>query len=201
MKLSTSCFLCSLFLVAVSPRSGAVLVDFQVAQPPPVPTQAKQCTIDILQRDFANSYGAAEIVQYTPPTNCGAVGSWAGVTLNLTVTSNGTQYDRLAVFTFQNVEIWRSSTPEPTTTGIVWNYVKDVTRYTPLFAKPGTFILELDNIVDVETGLTGIYSTTVQATFYAFSNQHPAAKKANTIIPLSTLSNTTGILQSAVIFG
>lgn len=28
---------------------AAVLVDFQVAQPPPVPQDAKQCTIQILQ--------------------------------------------------------------------------------------------------------------------------------------------------------
>ncbi|KAJ7172471.1 peptide N-acetyl-beta-D-glucosaminyl asparaginase amidase A-domain-containing protein [Mycena filopes] len=186
MKLSASCFLCTLFLAP----STAVLVDFQVAQPPPVPQGAKQCTIDILRRDFANSYGAPEIVQYIPPTDCGPPGEWAAVTLNLEVTSNGTQYDRLAVFTFQNVEIWRSSTPEPTATGIIWTYVKDATRYIPLFGKPGTFILELDNVV--QPGLTGIYSTTVQATFYASSKQHPPAKKSNTIIPLSTLSNTTG---------
>ncbi|KAJ7940635.1 peptide N-acetyl-beta-D-glucosaminyl asparaginase amidase A-domain-containing protein [Mycena leptocephala] len=190
IMLPTSWFLCSLFLAAVSPQGAAVLVDFQVSQPPPVPQDAPQCTIEILHRDFANSYGSPEIVQYTPPTHCGPVGSWAGVTLNLTVTSNGTQYDRLGIFTFQNVEIWRTSTPEPTTAGIIWTYVKDVTRYTPLFAKPGTFILELDNIV--QTGLTGVYSTTVHATFYASSKQHPPAKKANTIIPLSTLSNTTG---------
>ncbi len=39
-----------------------------------------------------------------PPTDCGPVGSWAAVTLNFTVTSNGTQFDRLGIFTFQNVE-------------------------------------------------------------------------------------------------
>ncbi|KAJ6630806.1 peptide-N4-(N-acetyl-beta-glucosaminyl)asparagine amidase A [Mycena sp. CBHHK59/15] len=180
-----------LFLFALlSPWGEAVLVDFQVAQPPPVPQDTKQCTIQILQRDFAFSFGLAEVVQYTPPTDCGSAGSWAGITLNFTVTSNGTQFDRLAIFTFQNVEIWRSSTPEPTTAGIIWTYLKDVTRYTPLFTKPGTFILQLDNII--ETGLNGVYSTTLHATFFASSKQHPPAKQANTIIPLSTLSNTTG---------
>ncbi|KAJ7685189.1 peptide N-acetyl-beta-D-glucosaminyl asparaginase amidase A-domain-containing protein [Mycena polygramma] len=180
-------FGCLLLLAA---QAAAVLVDFQVAQPPPVPQDAEQCTIQILQRDFANSFGLAEVVQYTPPTTCGAAGSWAAVTLNFTVTSNGTQFDRLGIFTFQNVEIWRTSTPEPTSTGIIWTYVKDVTRYTPLFAKPGTFILQLDNLI--ETGLNGVYSTTLHATFFASSKQHPPAKQANTIIPLSTLSNTTG---------
>lgn len=41
---------------------------------------------------------------YSPPLDCGEPGSWAAITLNFTVTSNGTQYDRLAIFTFQNVE-------------------------------------------------------------------------------------------------
>ncbi|KAL0946894.1 hypothetical protein HGRIS_013058 [Hohenbuehelia grisea] len=170
---------------------GAVLVDFQVAQPPPVPQDAKQCTVQVLKRDFAFSFGLSEIVQLTPPTDCGPPGSWAAVTLNFTVTSNGTQFDRLGIFTFQNVEIWRTSTPEPTRgDGIIWTYVKDVTRYTPLFAKPGTFILQLDNLI--QTGLDGVYSTVLHATYYASSPAHPPAKQANSIIPLSTLANDTG---------
>ncbi|KAH9951906.1 peptide N-acetyl-beta-D-glucosaminyl asparaginase amidase A-domain-containing protein [Amylocystis lapponica] len=173
---------------------AAVLVDFQVAQPPPLPKNAQTCTIEILQRTFGNSYGDPEIVQYTPPTNCGPVGSWAGISLNFTVTSNGTQYDRLGTFTFQNVEIWRTSTPEPTPSGIIWTYVKDVTRYIPLFSKQGSFILELDNIV--ETGLNGEYATTLYATFYASSAQYPAAPQANTIIPVTTLSNTNSNVAS-----
>ncbi|KAF9464707.1 peptide N-acetyl-beta-D-glucosaminyl asparaginase amidase A-domain-containing protein [Collybia nuda] len=171
--------------------SAVVLEDFQVAQPPPVPRDAKQCTLQILQRDFAFSFGSAEVVTFSPPTDCGLPGSWSGITLNLTVTSNGTQFDRLGIFTFQNVEIWRTSTPEPSRgDGIIWTYIKDVTRYIPLFAKPGTFILQLDNLI--QPGLDGIYSTTVHATFYASSAAHPPAKKADLIIPLSTFANNTG---------
>lgn len=44
------------------------------------------------------------IVDLVPPTDCGTPGSWAAITLNLTVTSNGTQFDRLGIFTFKNVE-------------------------------------------------------------------------------------------------
>ncbi|KAF8201834.1 peptide N-acetyl-beta-D-glucosaminyl asparaginase amidase A-domain-containing protein [Pholiota molesta] len=171
--------------------TATVLVDFQVAQPPPVPKNAKQCTIQVLQRDFAFSFGLAEVVQLQPPTDCGPVGSWSAITLNFTVTSNGTQFDRLGIFTFQNVEIWRTSTPEPTQgDGIIWTYIKDVTRYTPLFAKPGTFILQLDNLI--ETGLDGIYSTVLHATFFASSPAHPPAPKADLIVPISSLLNNTG---------
>ncbi|TBU49086.1 peptide N-acetyl-beta-D-glucosaminyl asparaginase amidase A-domain-containing protein [Dichomitus squalens] len=177
--------------VATAAVRAAVLVDFQVAQPPPLPKDAKQCTVQILQRTFGNSFGAAEVVEYTPPTDCGPVGSWAGISLNFTVTSNGTQFDRLGIFTFQNVEIWRTSTPEPTRgDGIIWTYLKDVTRYTPLFAKNGTFILQLDNLL--ETGLDGQYATTLHATFFASSAAHPPAPKADVIIPVSTLANNTG---------
>jgi hypothetical protein len=129
-------------------------------------------------------------VTLEPPTDCGPVGSWAAVTLNFTVTSNGTQFDRLGIFTFENVEIWRTSTPEPTLDGIIWTYIKDVSRYTPLFAKPGEFILELDNLI--ETGLNGIYSTVLHATYYASSPAHPPAKTADLLVPISNLRNDTG---------
>ncbi|KAI0093521.1 peptide N-acetyl-beta-D-glucosaminyl asparaginase amidase A-domain-containing protein [Irpex rosettiformis] len=187
MKLST--FLTPLLAVAYT--QAARLVDFQVAQPPPLPKDAKQCTVQILERTFAFSFGDAEVVQFTPPTDCGPVGSWAGVSLNFTVTSNGTQFDRLGIFTFQNVEIWRTSTPEPTRgDGIIWTYLKDVTRFLPLFSEPGTFILQLDNLI--ETGLDGEYATTLHATFFASSPAHPPAPRADVIIPVTTLLNTTG---------
>ncbi|KAH9068071.1 peptide N-acetyl-beta-D-glucosaminyl asparaginase amidase A-domain-containing protein [Lactarius deliciosus] len=133
------------------------LVNFQVTQPPPLPREAKKCTVPILQRTFGSSFGHPEVVNFTPPTDCGTPGSWAGISLNFTVTSNGTQFDRLATFTFQNVEIWRTSTPEPIKDDdIIWTYLKDVTRFTPLFSKPGTFILQLDNLI--QTGLDGQYA-------------------------------------------
>ncbi|GAW10338.1 peptide-n4-(n-acetyl-beta-glucosaminyl) asparagine amidase a [Lentinula edodes] len=145
----------------------------------------------ISSHDFANSFvDGPAITQLSPPEDCGPVGSWAAITLNLTVTTNGTQFDRLGIFTFHNVEIWRTSTFEPTIgDGIVWTYIKDVTQYMPLFTESGEFLLELDNLI--ETGLDGIYSTTVAATYFESSAEYPPAEKADIIIPISTLSNTT----------
>ncbi|KAH9935048.1 peptide N-acetyl-beta-D-glucosaminyl asparaginase amidase A-domain-containing protein [Fomitopsis serialis] len=177
-------------LLARASYAAVLVISRSRSHPVASASSAQQCTIQILERTFGNSYGDPEIVQYTPPTDCGAVGSWAGISLNFTVTSNGTQYDRLGIFTFQNVEIWRTSTPEPTTDGIIWTYLKDATRYLPLFSEPGTFILELDNIL--ATGLNGQYATTLTATFYASSDEYPSAPRANTIIPVTTLANNTG---------
>ncbi|KAJ4469422.1 peptide N-acetyl-beta-D-glucosaminyl asparaginase amidase A-domain-containing protein [Lentinula edodes] len=175
--------------------SAVPLVDFQVVQPPPVPQDAQTCTIQLFQRDFGNSFGDPEVVEYTPLTACGEVGSWAAVTLNFTVTSNGTQFDRLGIFTFQNVEIWRTSTPEPSLTGIIWTYIKDVTRFIPLFSNEGRLILQLDNLL--ETGLNGVYSTTLEATFFASSPSIPAAQQSNVIIPISAASDATNASADA----
>jgi len=189
-----SFFILSFFTLSLL-SNAARLVDFQVAQPPPLPKDVKQCTVKILEHTFGNSYGSPAIVQYSPPSDCGSVGSWAGISLNFTATSNGTQYDRLGTFTFHDVEIWRTSTPEPTQgDGIIWTYLKDVTRYTPLFAKNRTFILELDNVL--ATGLDGQYATTLHATFYTSSAKYPATKQANMIIPIATLANNTGAQAS-----
>ncbi|KAK7054899.1 hypothetical protein VNI00_003362 [Paramarasmius palmivorus] len=90
-----------------------------------------------------------------------------------------------------NQTVWRTSTPEPTRgDGIIWTYVKDVSKYIPLFAEPGTFIFQLDNLI--QEGLDGIYSTVVHATYYASSPAAPPAKKSNLILPISTLANDTG---------
>ncbi|KAJ3919138.1 peptide N-acetyl-beta-D-glucosaminyl asparaginase amidase A-domain-containing protein [Lentinula edodes] len=181
---------CCIFLI-LSLTSGTVIRDFQVAQPPVVPVYAKRCTVEVFSHDFANSFvDGPAITQLSPPEDCGPVGSWAAITLNLTVTTNGTQFDRLGIFTFHNVEIWRTSTFEPTIgDGIVWTYIKDVTQYMPLFTESGEFLLELDNLI--ETGLDGIYFTTVAATYFESSAEYPPAEKADIIIPISTLSNTT----------
>ncbi|KAH9177898.1 peptide N-acetyl-beta-D-glucosaminyl asparaginase amidase A-domain-containing protein [Lactarius sanguifluus] len=179
------------------------LVNFQVAQPPPfvLDTESLQCTTTLLQRTFGSSMGqyatltCPEIVQYTPPTDCSTPNVWGGVTLTLTVTINGTQYPRLAFFTFHNVEIWRSSTPIPDnlgSDGIVWTYVKDVTRFIPLFSKPGTFILQLDNDIQPEAGYNGEYAVTLEATIFSGSSRFPPAQRADLIVPLTTLANDTG---------
>ncbi|KAH9037484.1 peptide N-acetyl-beta-D-glucosaminyl asparaginase amidase A-domain-containing protein [Lactarius pseudohatsudake] len=171
------------------------LVNFQVAQPPPfvLDSDSLQCTTTILQRTFGSSIGDPEIVQYIPPTGCGTPDVWAGVTLNFTVAINGTQYPRLAFFTFQNVEIWRSSAPIPGGSGpdgIIWTYVKDVTRFIPLFSNPGIFILQLDNVV--QPGLDGEFAVTLEATIFSNSSGFPPAQRADLIIPLTTRANNTG---------
>ncbi|KAI9451408.1 peptide N-acetyl-beta-D-glucosaminyl asparaginase amidase A-domain-containing protein [Lactarius psammicola] len=187
----------SLFLLLLCASYGfcGPLVKFQVAQPPPFPpnaaTESNQCKVLILQRRFGNSIGDPEVVHFAPPTDCGTPNDWAGISLNFTVTSNGSQYDRIGIFTFQNVEIWRTSTPRPDVEeGILWTYIKDVTRFIPLFSKPGTFVLQLDNVI--APAYDGEYAATLEATFFASSGHFPPAQRADLIVALTTLASYTG---------
>ncbi|BGP29039.1 hypothetical protein JCM10296v2_000775 [Rhodotorula toruloides] len=170
---------------------GEILRNLQVQHPPIVPVDGRKCTFELLNHDFANSYYQPAIVDYVPPSwrECGfPAEDAAGIVLNLTVTSNGTQFDRLASLSLAHVEIWRTSTAEPTKNGIIWTHEKDMTRFTPLFAKPGRILFELNNIVNEQ--YTGIFSVTLSVTFYVATTEYPRARSADLILPLTTLSKT-----------
>ncbi|CCA78062.1 related to peptide-n4-(n-acetyl-beta-d-glucosaminyl) asparaginase amidase N [Serendipita indica DSM 11827] len=186
----TACFLTilvSVFTASIAQQNiSTPLINFQVSQPLNLPKNVRKCEVELIHHIFANSYYQPSIVQYTQVVFF-KVGTWAGVSLNWTATSNGTQYDRLAGVTLHNVEIWRTSTSEPTPRGIIWTTLKDVTKYIPLFAKPGKMIVDLNNIIDPGSGLTGEFDVRLTATFYQSDWVHPAATVPDLIIPLSTL--------------
>lgn len=101
--------------------------------------------------------------------------------MNFTVTSRGRQFDRLALMYFNDTEVFRTSTAEPTANGIVWTYLKDMTEYLSIWNSPQTLIFDLGNLID--STYTGYYNTTLTATFfYSQETVEPAAL----ILPIST---------------
>ncbi|KAJ7171872.1 peptide N-acetyl-beta-D-glucosaminyl asparaginase amidase A-domain-containing protein [Mycena crocata] len=171
----------------------APLIDLQVFAPPATPKNGESCAVTLLTHSFGDgSFNAPAVVQYTPPADpsCGEVGKWATISLNLSVYSIGTQYDRLSAIYLSHSEIWRSSSAEPTKTGTIWNTIKDVTHFTPLFAKAGDLMMDFSNIIAPDLLLDGVFDVILTATFYAPTRDFPAAKTADTIIPLSNLDAT-----------
>lgn len=80
------------------------LFSVQVHAPTDIPTRGTSCTLKLLEHEFGvGSYNAPAVVPYTPPGDaaCGPVGKWAAVTMNLSVSATGTQYDRLAVESYR----------------------------------------------------------------------------------------------------
>ncbi|OJJ45917.1 hypothetical protein ASPZODRAFT_26514 [Penicilliopsis zonata CBS 506.65] len=165
----------------------SLLHDFQVHPPTLIPAVGNGsnpygCVVTqtLMAYDFANSYGVPFVGEYTPPS-C----SFNRVVINFTLDTKGVQYDRLAVMYFNSTEIWRTSTAEPTTDGIIYSYAKEMQQYLALWKQPQKIIFDLANIVD--STYTGILNTTLTATFFTIPDEEGSAVVADEILPISML--------------
>lgn len=79
----------------LEPLQADPIHPFQVAVPLVVP-KTQSCTVNIVEHEFAFSYGKPYVGTYTPPKEDKCAGPWSKVVLDLTGTSQGRQYDRLA---------------------------------------------------------------------------------------------------------
>ena len=100
--------------------------------------------------------------------------------MNFTVTSQGRQFDRLALMYLGDIEVFRTSTAEPTVNGIVWTYIKEMEQYNALWATNQKIIFDLGNLVD--STYTGPFYTTLTATFFTVPDSQPTA---DAILPIS----------------
>ncbi|KAF1987965.1 hypothetical protein K402DRAFT_329612 [Aulographum hederae CBS 113979] len=157
---------------------------------PPVYTPPTAgCQTTLMVKSFGNSYGNPFVGDYTPPA-C----DFNRVTMNFTVTSSGRQFDRLALMYLDDTEVWRTSTSEPTTNGIIWTYVKDMTSFLPIWKQPAKLIFDLGNIID--DTYTGPFNTTLTATFFTEEGGDPPA---DLIIPISARRSPTNGASAFVV--
>ncbi|KAK9235691.1 peptide N-acetyl-beta-D-glucosaminyl asparaginase amidase A-domain-containing protein [Lipomyces kononenkoae] len=132
----------------------------------------------IMEHTFGFSYGRPFVGTYRPaPVN------FTHVQFTLSTTSAGRQFDRLALVFLGDHELWRSSTAEPTQSGIHFQYTKDMTRFLSLLQSEQPFVFEMGNLVD-ET-YTGKFAMTLTAQFYFAPEQVGNGSVADTIIPVS----------------
>ena len=100
--------------------------------------------------------------------------------MNFTVTSKGRQFDRLGVMYLGDIEVFRTSTAEPTANGIVWTYIKEMDQYNSLWRTEQKLIFDLGNLID--NTYTASFNTTLTATFFTVP-ESPAT--ADIILPIS----------------
>ncbi|KAL8818919.1 MAG: hypothetical protein Q9223_002536, partial [Gallowayella weberi] len=100
--------------------------------------------------------------------------------MNFTVTSNGRQFDRLGLMYLGDIEVFRTSTAEPTSNGIVWTYIKEMDQYDTLWRAEQKIIFDLGNLID--SAYTASFNTLLTATFFTAPNPKPAADQ---ILPIS----------------
>ncbi|UUU35770.1 peptide-N4-asparagine amidase A [Streptomyces sp. CA-210063] len=134
-----------------------------VTAAPPVtrPEHTKSCEVTVAEaqfKDFTPYEGS-----YVPPDDCGK--TWSKVVLRLDGKVKGRQFDRLGHLHIGGVEVFRTSTPQPSPDGIEWSVEKDVTRYSDTLRTAQPVEMLIGNVVD--DTYTGILDVKVTLTFYA----------------------------------
>ncbi len=130
------------------------------AAPPVARPAGKTCEVTVAEaqfRDFTPYKGT-----YTPPEGCGD--RWSKVVLRLDGKVKGRQFDRLGYLHVGGVEIFRTSTPEPSPDGVEWSVEKDVTRYSDTLRGSHDVEMLIGNVVD--DTYTGVIDVKVTLTFY-----------------------------------
>ncbi|MFF1676888.1 peptide-N4-asparagine amidase [Streptomyces sp. NPDC058256] len=157
------------------------------AAPPVAKPGARSCEVTVAQaqfRDFTPYEGS-----YAPPGDCGD--RWSKVVLRLDGNVKGRQYDRLGYLHIGGVEVFRTSTPQPSPDGIEWSVEKDVTRYSDTLRTEQPVEMLIGNVVN--DTYTGIIDVKVTLTFYAAER---TAKKAEAATPDSVLALQDGALTA-----
>jgi hypothetical protein len=103
----------------------------------------------------------------------------------------GRQFDRLGYLHIGGVEIFRTSTPQPSPDGIEWSVEKDVTRYSDTFRGDHDVEMLIGNVVD--DTYTGIIDVKVTLTFYPAREAREAreASAPDRVLTLDQNSLTT----------
>lgn len=139
--------------------------------PPVAHPGTRSCQVTLAEaqfRDFTPYQGS-----YVPPTGCGTA-DWAAVVLRLDGKVKGRQFDRLGHLSVGGVEIFHTSTPEPSPDGIAWSVEKDVTHYRDTLSRPQPVEMLIGNVVD--DTYTGVIDVKVTLTFYTAERRPGAAR-------------------------
>ncbi|MCW8379879.1 peptide-N4-asparagine amidase [Streptomyces justiciae] len=188
--LAGATLLASTLLGAAPARSADVPAEFGsdwhdpiTAAPPVTKSSGKSCQVTLAEaqfRDFTPYKGS-----YTPPDGCGD--RWSKVVLRMDGKVKGRQYDRLGYLRVGGIEIFRTSTPEPSPDGIEWSVEKDVTRYSDTLRSAQDVEMLIGNVVD--DTYTGVIDVKVTLTFYA--GRPDATKTPDRVLPLTDGTVTT----------
>jgi hypothetical protein len=93
-----------------------------------------------------------------------------------------------------DAEVFRTSTAEPTTNGIVWTYIKEVSQYNALWKERQKLIFDLGNLIsDV---YTGSFNATLTA---VFSQRGTTIRTADVILPISARKSASNASSALIV--
>jgi hypothetical protein len=128
---------------------------------------------------------------YYPPSNC----AFTTTIFNISVTSNGRQYDRLGLLFLGDVEVWRTSTAMPGGYEMFYTYQKDMTVFNTLLRKQQKVVFDISNVFS--DLYTGVFNVTLEALYYNDVYKSPLSP-ADSIFPISaeaSSQNTSSVMS------
>lgn len=112
--------------------------------------------------------------------------------IELTIYSSGCQYDRLASLWLDDIEIFRTSTAQPSAGGVKWTQRKDITPLVSVFSEPHKLIFDLGNRVDSDT-CHAAFDVSMKLTVFHKSSYGPNMISADAVIPISAKRSAKGM--------
>ncbi|SCW03226.1 LAFE_0G05776g1_1 [Lachancea fermentati] len=130
----------------------------------------------LLKHSFGDSWGKPAVVEFEPYKDA----SYNKIILELVTRVSGRQFDRLLHVFLDDINVWRSSTVEPTGDDnvVVSESIKDVSQYLSLFDKESIELkFQLDNLVTPK--LNGVFE--VELTLHYYQEAKPGNGKEDTL--------------------
>jgi hypothetical protein len=153
-------------------------------QPPLIRPTTPSCSVTLLQNVSLYFYDEIVSNHFQLPSGCRS--PWNKIILDVSAFEQGTQYDRFGGLWINEIEILRTTTPEPTASGINWSIEKDITIYGEyLLSKASNLTAFVSIPNNVDSTYTGIIYLTATLTFYNSSDEFPPEKNLPQVIPLT----------------
>jgi len=106
------------------------------------------CSIDIIA-NMSSPPQSPVSSSFFLPESCNDSSDWGYIVLTLSSSVRGVQYDRIGAVYLNNIQILKTTTPEPTIEGIQWSIRKDITLYgSLLLAEKPVLTVNIGNYVD-----------------------------------------------------
>ncbi len=150
------------------------------ATPPVVRPGQLLCTVDLVRNAACDAYGKVTTQHFPVPADVPGCRGWVSkVVLDMEGSVKGVQFDRYGGVFLGDVELLRTTTPEPSPQGIAWQVEKDVSDYLSYIldaSVPKNGTVSITNIVD--STYTGVIYINATLSFYGRPFSTPASSPA-----------------------
>lgn len=148
-----------------------------------------EAKISVISSAMLMDYNQVFHENFSMPSEC--EGPWERVIIDFDGSVSGVQFDRFGAFWIDGIELLRTSTPEPSSSGIHWHIEKDMTQYQDVLLanENHTSTILIPNVVNAE--FDGILFVNVSISIYSTKENPSSVPK---VISLENFVNKSSLL-------